>query len=91
MHTEISGMKATNPIGLAAGFDKDGNWLNALMLLGFGHIELGTVTKRPQSGNPKPRLFRLIKDRSIINRMGFNNQGVDALVDRLKNSINRMD
>lgn len=84
LHTEISGMKATNPIGLAAGFDKDGNWLNALMLLGFGHIELGTVTKRPQSGNPKPRLFRLIKDRSIINRMGFNNQGVDALVDRLK-------
>lgn len=84
LNTEICGMKARNPIGLAAGFDKDGNWLNLLMHLGFGHIELGTVTKRPQSGNPKPRLFRLIKDRSIINRMGFNNQGVDALVDRLK-------
>ncbi len=84
LQSEICGMKATNPIGLAAGFDKDGTWLNVLKYLGFGHIELGTVTKRPQPGNPKPRLFRLIKDRSIINRMGFNNQGVDALVERLK-------
>ncbi len=84
LKSTINGMTAKNPIGLAAGFDKDGRWLDLLPILGFGHIELGTVTPKAQSGNPKPRLFRLIKDRSIINRMGFNNLGVDALVDRLK-------
>ena len=81
--TDICGMKAKNPIGLAAGFDKDGRWLDALSVLGFGHIEVGTVTPLPQSGNPKPRLFRLKKDRSIINRMGFNNEGAEALAKRL--------
>ena len=83
LHSEICGMKANNPIGLAAGFDKDGRWLDALSVLGFGHIEVGTVTPLPQSGNPKPRLFRLKKDRSIINRMGFNNEGAEALAKRL--------
>ncbi len=83
LHSEICGMKAKNPIGLAAGFDKDGKWLEVLSILGFGHIEVGTVTPLPQSGNPKPRLFRLKKDRSIINRMGFNNEGADALAKRL--------
>lgn len=80
----VDGMHFRNPVGLAAGFDKDGRWLPLLQELGFGFIEVGTVTPRPQSGNPKPRLFRLIKDRSVINRMGFNNEGVDALVSRLK-------
>lgn len=83
LHTEICGMKAKNPVGLAAGFDKDGKWLDVLSVLGFGHIEVGTVTPLAQAGNPKPRLFRLKKDRSIINRMGFNNQGAEALANRL--------
>jgi dihydroorotate dehydrogenase len=81
--TELCGMKSVNPIGLAAGFDKDGRWLDVLAVLGFGHIEVGTVTPLAQAGNPKPRLFRLKKDKSIINRMGFNNEGVDALAKRL--------
>jgi len=72
-----------NPIGLAAGFDKDGKYIKTLQALGFGFIELGTVTPLPQQGNPKPRLFRLKKDKALINRMGFNNDGVDALVKRL--------
>ncbi|HEX5625396.1 MAG TPA: quinone-dependent dihydroorotate dehydrogenase [Saprospiraceae bacterium] len=84
LHSKCSGMTARNPIGLAAGFDKDGKWLELLAELGFGHLEVGTVTPRPQSGNPKPRLFRLKKDRSIINRMGFNNAGVEALAERLR-------
>ncbi|MEL6133053.1 MAG: quinone-dependent dihydroorotate dehydrogenase, partial [Bacteroidota bacterium] len=78
------GLTFKNPVGLAAGFDKDGliaeNWQH----LGFGFVELGTVTPRPQAGNPKKRLFRLPKDQAIINRMGFNNQGVDALVSKLQ-------
>ena len=73
-----------NPVGLAAGFDKNGDYIDALGALGFGHIEVGTVTPRPQPGNPKPRLFRLPEHQAIINRMGFNNKGVDHLVDRLK-------
>lgn len=84
LHSELCGMKCKNPIGLAAGFDKDGKWLNLLPLLGFGHIEVGTVTPLPQPGNPQPRLFRLKKDESIINRMGFNNLGVEHLADQLK-------
>lgn len=83
LESVICGMKAKNPIGLAAGFDKDGRWLELISLIGFGHIEVGTVTPLPQPGNQKPRLFRLKKDHSIINRMGFNNDGVDALVDKL--------
>ncbi|MBK9109293.1 MAG: quinone-dependent dihydroorotate dehydrogenase [Saprospiraceae bacterium] len=84
LHAELCGMKCKNPIGLAAGFDKDGRWLDLLPLLGFGHIEVGTVTPLSQPGNPKPRLFRLKKDESIINRMGFNNLGVVHLASRLK-------
>ncbi len=74
-----------NRVGLAAGLDKNGECLSAFSKLGFGFIEVGTVTPRPQAGNIKPRLFRLIQDEAIINRMGFNNLGVDNLVDRLKN------
>lgn len=81
---DLFGLRFPNRVGLAAGFDKDGKYLDLLPFLGFGFIELGTVTPLPQSGNPKPRLFRLSKDKALINRMGFNNEGVDALVNRLK-------
>lgn len=74
-----------NPVGLAAGFDKDGKYIEEMSCLGFGFIELGTVTPKAQSGNEKPRLFRLPKYRALINRMGFNNDGLHALVERLKN------
>lgn len=74
-----------NNVGLAAGFDKDGKLINQLANFGFGFIEIGTITPLPQPGNEKPRLFRLKKDEAIINRMGFNNEGVDAAVNRLKN------
>ncbi len=81
---KLWGLSFPNPIGLAAGFDKDGRHLKKLSRLGFGFIEIGTVTPLPQPGNPKPRLFRLPADKALINRMGFNNEGVDALVKRLK-------
>lgn len=80
----IMGLTFPNPVGLAAGFDKDGKHIEGLASLGFGFIEVGTVTPYPQEGNPQPRLFRLPKDRALINRMGFNNEGLDALVARLK-------
>ncbi len=80
----LLGLHFKNPVGLAAGFDKNGEYIEQMCLLGFGFIELGTVTPRPQGGNDKPRLFRLVKDRAIINRMGFNNKGVDFLVHQLK-------
>ena len=80
----ILGLTFKNPVGLAAGFDKDGKYLDILPALGFGFLEIGTVTPKPQDGNPQPRLFRLPKDKALINRMGFNNEGVDALVSRLK-------
>lgn len=80
---ECLGLRFPNAVGLAAGFDKDGAYIDALGMLGFGHIEVGTVTPRPQSGNPRPRLFRLPTARGLINRMGFNNAGVDALVRNL--------
>lgn len=73
-----------NPVGLAAGFDKNGDYLNAFGAMGFGFLEVGTVTPRPQIGNPAPRLFRLPEYEALINRMGFNNKGVDYLVERLK-------
>jgi dihydroorotate dehydrogenase len=79
------GLTFKNPVGLAAGFDKDGKSFEAMSALGFGFVEVGTVTPRPQSGNDLPRLFRLPADEALINRMGFNNDGVDALVTRLKN------
>jgi len=84
LEKEVFGLKFRNPVGLAAGFDKDGRYLQAFGPLGFGFIELGTVTPLSQPGNPRPRLFRLKKDEALINRMGFNNQGVDQLVSRLK-------
>jgi len=80
----IMGLKFPNPIGLAAGLDKNGDYIDALGACGFGFIEVGTVTPRPQSGNSTPRLFRLPEHRAIVNRMGFNNKGVDHLVERLK-------
>ena len=79
----IAGLQFSNPIGLAAGLDKDAQAVSGLSRLGFGHLEVGTVTPRAQSGNPKPRVFRLEEDNALINRLGFNNAGIDALVDRL--------
>lgn len=84
--TVICGMTFPNPIGLAAGLDKDGKHIDALATLGFGFLEIGTVTPKPQSGNPKPRMFRLPEAQGIINRMGFNNDGVDACVTRVRKS-----
>ncbi len=83
--TKLWGLTFKNPVGLAAGFDKDAKYLDELSCLGFGFIEIGTVTPKPQDGNEKPRLFRLPADGAIVNRMGFNNEGVDAAVERLKN------
>lgn len=80
------GLTFAHPLGLAAGFDKNGDCIDALGALGFSHIEAGTVTPRPQPGNPKPRMFRLRASRAIVNRMGFNNKGVDHLVERLAHS-----
>jgi len=82
--TRIFGLEFKNPLGLAAGFDKNGEHINAMTALGFGFIEVGTVTPLAQEGNTQPRLFRLKKDQALINRMGFNNKGVDYLVERLK-------
>lgn len=82
----VKGVTFPNTIGLAAGFDKNAKWLHLLKDLGFGHVEIGTVTPLPQPGNPAPRLFRLPQDNALINRMGFNNDGIDAVVERLKNA-----
>lgn len=84
MPRRVMGIDFPNPIGLAAGLDKNGDYLNALASIGFGFIELGTVTPRPQPGNPKPRLFRLPRAEALINRMGFNNKGVDYLVEQVR-------
>jgi len=84
LEKELFGIKFPNPVGLAAGFDKNAKYIDELACLGFGFIEIGTVTPLAQQGNPKPRLFRLKKDKAIINRMGFNNDGVDVVVERLK-------
>ncbi len=81
---KVMGLTFPNPIGLAAGLDKNGDYINALAALGFGFIEIGTVTPRAQPGNPKPRMFRLPQAQAIINRMGFNNHGVDALIANVK-------
>lgn len=80
----VMGLTFPNPVGLAAGLDKNGEYIDALASLGFGFIEVGTITPKPQSGNEKPRLFRLTEQEAIINRMGFNNKGVDYLVAQLK-------
>ncbi len=76
-----------NPVGLAAGFDKQAHWFNSLRFLGFSHIEVGTITGQPQPGNPRPRLFRLPRDRALINRLGFNNPGADAVADHLRGQV----
>ncbi|MCL4687317.1 MAG: quinone-dependent dihydroorotate dehydrogenase [Burkholderiales bacterium] len=76
----VMGIRFPNPVGLAAGMDKNAEYLDPLAALGFGHLEVGTVTPRPQPGNPKPRLFRLVEHEAIINRMGFNNVGVEKLL-----------
>ncbi|WP_151796337.1 quinone-dependent dihydroorotate dehydrogenase [Acinetobacter soli] len=80
------GIEFPNPVGLAAGLDKNGAYIDALAALGFGFIEIGTITPRPQAGNPQPRLFRIPEAKAIINRMGFNNDGVDQLVENVKAS-----
>lgn len=86
LERELFGLKFPNPVGLAAGFDKDAKLYKELSNLGFGFIEIGTVTPKPQAGNETPRLFRLKEDAAIINRMGFNNGGVEEAVERLKNN-----
>jgi dihydroorotate dehydrogenase len=80
----VFGLHFPNPVGLGAGFDKNAAHLDALELLGFGFVEIGTVTPKPQAGNPKPRLFRIADQKALINRMGFNNDGVEAIAKRLK-------
>ncbi len=84
LERKLFGLTFKNPVGLAAGFDKNASMFNDLASCGFGFIEIGTVTPKAQAGNPKPRLFRLKKDKAIINRMGFNNNGVDVAVENLK-------
>ena len=84
LKTTLWGIDFPNPVGLAAGFDKDGKYFSQMAHLGFGFIEIGTVTPLPQAGNEKPRLFRLSEDRALINRMGFNNDGTEAMVQRLR-------
>jgi dihydroorotate dehydrogenase len=83
LRTTLAGLDLPNPIGLAAGLDKNAEALHGLARLGFGFVEAGSVTPRPQQGNPKPRLFRLAEDRAIINRMGFNNDGLEAFAENL--------
>ena len=82
----VMGIRFPNPVGLAAGLDKNGEYIDALSRLGFGFIEIGTVTPRPQPGNPRPRLFRLPAAGALINRLGFNNEGVDRLVQNVKDA-----
>jgi len=86
---ELFGLQFKNPVGLGAGFDKNAKYLRELETLGFGFVEIGTVTPKPQAGNDKPRLFRLFKDHAFINRMGFNNDGVEVITERLKQWRNR--
>ncbi len=82
----VMGLNFSNPVGLAAGMDKNGDYIDALADLGFGFIEIGTVTPKPQPGNPKPRLFRLPEHQAIINRMGFNNKGIGHLLEQIRHS-----
>jgi len=81
---QVMGIQFTNPCGLAAGLDKNGECINAFNAMGFGFVEVGTVTPRPQPGNEKPRIFRIPEANAVINRMGFNNKGVDYLVDQVR-------
>ncbi|WP_324261732.1 quinone-dependent dihydroorotate dehydrogenase [Altererythrobacter sp. H2] len=86
---EVAGIDFPNPLGMAAGFDKDAEVPDPLLGLGFGFVEVGSITPLPQAGNPQPRLFRLVEDRAVINRMGFNNGGRDAAVQRLERRMGR--
>ncbi|MCY7398257.1 MAG: quinone-dependent dihydroorotate dehydrogenase [Sphingomonas bacterium] len=81
--SDVAGLAFPSPVGLAAGFDKDGEVPDAMLGLGFGFVEIGTITPRPQQGNPRPRLFRLVEDQAVINRLGFNNRGQALALDRL--------
>ena len=87
--TQVAGVRFPNPVGLAAGYDKDAEVPDAMLGFGFGSVEIGSVTPRPQAGNPKPRLFRLVEDRAVINRMGFNNAGAAAALSRLRKRAGR--
>ncbi len=89
MATTVAGIAFPNPLGMAAGYDKDGEVPDALLGLGFGSVEVGSITPLPQAGNPQPRLFRLAEDRAVINRMGFNNHGAEAAVARLAARLGR--
>ena len=84
LERELFGIRFPNPVGLAAGFDKDAKWYHELANIGFGFIEVGTITPQPQDGNPLPRLFRLPLDKALINRMGFNNEGLEGVIERLR-------
>jgi dihydroorotate dehydrogenase len=84
LERRVFGLRFAHPVGLAAGFDKNGDYLDALGALGFSHVEIGTVTPRPQPGNPRPRLFRVRPHRALVNRMGFNNAGADHVAARLQ-------
>lgn len=83
LEQELLGIRFPNPVGMAAGFDKNGRIVKTLEALGFGFVEIGSITARPSKGNPKPRMFRLPEDRAVINRMGLNNDGADVIIDRL--------
>lgn len=89
LHCQLWGLDFPNPIGLGAGFDKRARWFNELAALGFGHIEVGTITAHPQPGNPKPRLFRVPQDQGLINRLGFNNKGCETAAENLKHQTIR--
>lgn len=86
LKSTVAGVEFPSPVGLAAGFDKDGEVPEQMLGLGFGFVEVGTITPKPQKGNPKPRLFRLVEDRAVINRMGFNNGGQTAALERLRHT-----
>ena len=90
LNTSVFGLNFPNPVGLAAGFDKNAYALPGLAKLGFGFIEIGSVTPRPQSGNPKPRIFRLKEDQAIINRLGFNNQGIELFLENYQDSARQL-
>src|SRR5579883_2062437 len=83
LSVSVAGLRFPNPLGVAAGFDKDAELVEGLFALGFGAVEVGTVTPRPQPGNPPPRLFRIPEHRALLNRMGFNNHGAEAMARRL--------
>ena len=90
LNINFAGLNLENPIGLAAGFDKNAEAINSLSKLGFGFLEIGGVTPLPQDGNPKPRLFRLQRDKAIINRLGFNNKGMKVIGSKLKRNFSKV-